>query len=237
MKEFEPAELIACDGQDGRPAYVVHRGRVFDVSSSKRWKGGLHMKRHKAGADLTGDIQAAPHGAEVLERYPQIGFLKKEEQPDARIPPALARLLKRFPMLRRHLHPMTVHFPIVFVFSALLFNLLYLATGNPAFETTAFHMVAVGIPFILVAILTGLYTWWLNYEARLLRPIRIKMRLSPVLFFLSVAVFAWRLSTPEILFSLHLGSLIHLFLVLVMFITVTIIGWFGAELTFPIEED
>jgi predicted heme/steroid binding protein/uncharacterized membrane protein len=237
MKEFEPTEVTACDGQDGRPAYVVHRGRVFDVSSSNRWKGGIHMKRHKAGLDLTGDFQAAPHGVEVLERYPQIGILKKEDRPDARIPPALARLLKRFPMIRRHLHPMTVHFPIVFVFSTLLFNLLYLMTGYRPFEVTAFHTLAVGIPFTLVAILTGLYTWWLNYEARLLRPIRIKIRLSPVLFLLSIAVFFWRLSTPDILVPLHLGSLVYLCLVLMMFAAVTVIGWFGAELTFPIEKD
>ncbi len=64
MKEFDPESIAEFDGKDGKPVYVVHRGRVFDVSESKLWKGGLHMKRHHAGKDMTTDIQAAPHGPE-----------------------------------------------------------------------------------------------------------------------------------------------------------------------------
>ena len=33
------------------------------------------MRRHHSGNDLTTDMSAAPHGPEVLERYPQIGII------------------------------------------------------------------------------------------------------------------------------------------------------------------
>ena len=49
-KEFTLEEVGNCNGQDGKPAYIVHRGRVIDVSNSKLWKDGLHMRRHHAGA-------------------------------------------------------------------------------------------------------------------------------------------------------------------------------------------
>ena len=41
------------------------------------------------------------------------------------LPPALARLLERFPQLRRRPHAMLAHFPIVFLLSATCFSLLY----------------------------------------------------------------------------------------------------------------
>ena len=140
MKEIDSRELSEGNGQDGKPVYIAHQGKVFDVSGSKLWKGGLHMKRHHAGKDLTTDIQGAPHGTEVLERYPQVAVLKKGEGAEREIPESLSRLLSRFPMLRRHPHPMTIHFPIVFMFSTTLFNLLYLLTGVRSFELDRFKL-------------------------------------------------------------------------------------------------
>jgi len=57
--------------------YIAHHGKVFDVSASKLWSGGLHMKRHRAGADLTHRYSGGSARSEVLERYPQVGILKK----------------------------------------------------------------------------------------------------------------------------------------------------------------
>ena len=40
------------------------------------------------------------------------------------LPPILARLLDRFPQLRRRPHAMLAHFPIVFMLSATFFSVL-----------------------------------------------------------------------------------------------------------------
>lgn len=94
---------------------------------------------------------------------------------------------------------MTVHFPIVFMLSATLFNLLYLVTGVASFETTAFHCLGAGILFMPVVILTGLYTWWLNYLAKPITPIKIKLFVSLALFLVALVLFVWRFQSPEIL--------------------------------------
>ncbi len=73
-------ELMASNGAEGRPVYVVHRGRVIDVSGSDWWASGEHMSLHQAGRDLTEAIKAAPHGTEVLKRYPQVGVLEKPKE-------------------------------------------------------------------------------------------------------------------------------------------------------------
>ncbi len=236
MKEFELIELEKFNGENGQPIYVAHQGKVFDVSNSKMWKGGLHMKRHHAGNNLTTDIKGAPHGPEVLEKYPQVGVLK-EEAPEREIPGALSWLLARVPLLRRHPHPMTVHFPIVFMFSATIFNILYLITRVKAFELTALHCLGAGIPFTAVAIITGFYTWWLNYMAKPTRAVSIKRRLSIFMFILAIVAFIWRIMVPDILDTFRLASVIYFVLVLSFLPLVTVIGWFGAQLTFPIEKD
>ncbi len=246
LKKFTPAELAKYNGADGRPVYIAYRGRVYDVSDSDLWAGGEHMAGHFAGADLSRELPEAPHGEEVFERYPQVGVLEEgpEEADDSEAEaPQLAksgvldRIFKRFPLLKRHPHPMVVHFPIVFFISAPVFALLYLFTGIASFETTAFHCLAGGVLFTPVALLTGLLTWWLNYELRPLRPVVIKLFLTPSLLVTSTGILVWRWLEPEITRDLgHWPGLVYLGLLCALAPLVSIIGWYGASLTFPLRE-
>ncbi len=236
MKEFDAEQLATFNGESGNPVYIAHDGKVYDVSASKLWRNGVHMKRHHAGHDLTTDIQAAPHAPDVLQRYPQVGILKKEVTEQA-IPPILGKLLKRVPMLRRHPHPMTVHFPIVFMFFTPVFNLLYLITGDKSFETSAFHCLGAGILFLLVAMATGLYTWWLNYMAKPLKQVKVKIPLSLSMLVTAVVIFLWRFKDPLVIEKLAGAGVIYLLLVLSLAVMVIIIGWNGAAMTFPVEKE
>ena len=237
MQEFDPQTLAENNGQDGKKIFIAHEGKVYDVSGSKMWKGGLHMRRHNAGTDLTSDIQAAPHGVEVLERYPQVGVVKKEEEVvERKMPRIVAWLLETNPFFRRHPHPMTVHFPIVFFLANPFFNILYIITGNKSFETTAFHCLAGGILFGIIAMSTGLFTWWYNYMARMMKPIAIKIPLSLALLIVAIILFFWRLNDPEVMDGVQSSNLLYLLLVLALVPMVSIVGWFGATMTFPIEK-
>jgi predicted heme/steroid binding protein/uncharacterized membrane protein len=239
MQEFDIAELEKYDGNDGRPVYVAYKGKVYDISDSKLWRDGLHMKRHHAGLDMTTDIQGAPHEPDVLKKFPQVGTLKEEaaDIAELEIPRPLAWLLEKVPMLRRHPHPMTVHFPIVFSFSTTIFNILYLIFGIKSLETTALHSLGAGILFTVVAIVTGLYTWWLNYMAKPLRAVNIKLTFALILLAVQIITFIWRLKVPQVMESLQGANIIYLLLILSLFPIVVVIGWFGAFLTFPVEKD
>ncbi|HKL25650.1 MAG TPA: cytochrome b5 domain-containing protein [Desulfuromonadales bacterium] len=71
-------ELAQNDGQDGRRAYVAVNGTIYDVTNSPLWKGGLHPPDHRAGGDLTEELQSAPHVRAVVERFPVVGQLETE---------------------------------------------------------------------------------------------------------------------------------------------------------------
>jgi predicted heme/steroid binding protein/uncharacterized membrane protein len=236
MKEFDADELAKFNGEDGQPTYIAYGGKVYDVSESKLWRKGQHMNRHRSGEDLTHDMQAAPHEADVLERYPQVGTLKQVEVEERQLPQPIAWLVNRYPWFRRHPHPMTVHFPIVFVFSTTFFNVLYLVTGVKAFELTALHCLAGGILFSVVGITTGIYTWWLNYMAKPLKPVKVKLPLTITMFITEVVIFIWRILQPNILDSLTAPSLVYFLLVLALVPMITVIGWYGAAMTFPVEK-
>jgi predicted heme/steroid binding protein/uncharacterized membrane protein len=235
MKEFSADELARFNGENGTPVYVAYRGDVYDVSASKLWRNGLHMKRHHAGRDLTTDIQAAPHEPDVLERYPKVGMLKKEVA-EQHLPAVMAWLLKKYPMLRRHPHPMTVHFPIAFAFSPPVFIFLYLITGIKSFEITALHCLAGGIIFTVVAISTGFYTWWLNYLAKPMSVLKRKIPLAFAMLITEIVLFIWRLNVPDVLDPVRGSGFIYLLLVFSLIPMITLIGWFGASITFPVEK-
>ena len=76
MKKFTKAELDQYNGKNGMPIFVAYQGKVYDVSSSFLWRKGKHQVLHKAGLDLTEDLKGAPHGAEMLEKFPVVGILE-----------------------------------------------------------------------------------------------------------------------------------------------------------------
>ena len=234
LKEFTREELASFNGEDGKPVYVAYDGKVYDVSESKLWKPGNHMRRHQSGIDLTDELEAAPHGVEVFERYAQVGILKPGKDPmDEHIPDFLLAVFDKVPMLRRHPHPMTVHFPIAFMMLFPIFNLLYLATGKQSFETTAFHVLAAGLVATPVALITGPYNWWINYATKWTNIIAVKVFGSLILFALILILFFWRLKSPGILLEPGGAKAFYFLISLTLPIVVAVLGWFGAKMTFP----
>ncbi len=80
MRQFTKEELARYDGKEGRPAYIACNGKVYDVSKSFLWQKGNHQVLHRAGADLTKALKQAPHGKDLLERFPVVGTLESNQR-------------------------------------------------------------------------------------------------------------------------------------------------------------
>ncbi len=77
-KIFTKEELGKYNGQHGSPVYIAYKGKVYDVSDSFLWKRGKHQVIHKAGEDLTGNLEDAPHGEEFLVKFLAVGILPND---------------------------------------------------------------------------------------------------------------------------------------------------------------
>jgi hypothetical protein len=108
-------------------------------------------------------------------------------------------------------------------------------TGVKSLEITALHCLAGGIIFTMVGIITGIYTWWLNYMAKPLKAVKIKLPLTILMFAVEVIIFTWRILTPGILDSINFGSIIYFLLVLSLLPMIMVVGWYGASMTFPVD--
>jgi len=77
-RSFTKKELYRYNGKNGAPAFIAYEGKVYDVSQSFLWQHGRHQVLHTAGTDLTGTLAQAPHGADLLWRFPIVGELVED---------------------------------------------------------------------------------------------------------------------------------------------------------------
>ena len=77
-RSFTKEELATYNGKDNKPAYIGYEGKVYDVSGSFLWQNGNHQVTHNAGRDLTKDLAQAPHGPDLIERFPVVGNLVED---------------------------------------------------------------------------------------------------------------------------------------------------------------
>jgi arsenite oxidase small subunit len=87
-RNFTQKDIEPFDGKAGHPFYVVFKGKVYDLSNSGLWIQGTHMGIHTRNENLAETIKGAPHGEEMLERFPIIGRFGEQMMPAP--PPATA---------------------------------------------------------------------------------------------------------------------------------------------------
>jgi predicted heme/steroid binding protein/uncharacterized membrane protein len=237
VKSYTANELAEANGEDGRSTLVAVEGKVYDVSTSKRWVRGSHMKRHHAGTDLTKDIKAAPHGLEVLERFESVGtYEETREEPSEGLKSRVDLWLDRHPFFRRHPHPAVVHIPVGVLTVAPLFEIGAVATNSPCTEWTALCCSIIGLLSIPAAMMTGYFTWWINYDALDSPIIVMKRRLAWIALVLGVLAISLRLlMIGDPLETRSIYVIVYILSLVTLTIIVSYIGFLGGKLTFPYE--
>jgi predicted heme/steroid binding protein/uncharacterized membrane protein len=230
MRNFTKAELENTKGANGKSTLVAVNGKVYDTSSSKMWKNGMHVKSHGSGQDLSLEIQAAPHGLEVLKNLTQVGIIV-EEQADTKERPYPPLIVKK--LLRHHPHPMTVHFPIVLSLVAGVFMLAYIVFGKKHFELFTLYCVIIATISTPCVICTGLLSWKYNYNTVWTPIYRRKIFLSLLLFAMQTSSLMIRVYIAN---NTNLNSpayWLYTALVLGMSPTIIQLGYLGGKITFP----
>ena len=234
LRKFTSRELAGYDGSDGKPVYIAFGGLVYDVSGSSLWKHGSHFRRHLPGTDLSDQLGCAPHGADVLARpgIRPVGTLVKSYAEDP-VPPLLAALFRKFPFLRRHTHPASVHFPIAFFTAASIFTFLSFFIPDILginTEKTAFLMLCLAALSTPFTIATGVLSWRVNYQFRSYKRIRILLGLSAVILFMEAVCLFMRIPGPV---GREGAGLIYYGLMLLGGPLMGITGYNGGQMIFP----
>jgi len=219
-KRFSKSKLKENDGQDGKPAYVVYKGNVYDVTNSIRWPDGKHMGSHTAGKDLSSSIENAPHDESLLSKFPIVGLFEPEVEEAG-----LGKLIRTL-----HLHPKLVHFPIAYAVIVPVLALAYLFIGNTNLESASYYLLIFVFLSSPIGGLTGYASWKLNYEGALRGVFSRKKLLSILLVLDSMICLVWRTIQPEILTSFSAQSYIYLVLLLILPPVAIILGHEGGQL-------
>ncbi|MDO8966646.1 cytochrome b5 domain-containing protein [Algoriphagus sp.] len=74
MKTYTRQQLALRNGQEKPEIWVAYKGTIYDLTTSKLWKKGMHYE-HWAGQDLTDELADAPHTEKVFEKFLAIGQL------------------------------------------------------------------------------------------------------------------------------------------------------------------
>ncbi|MBN1348000.1 hypothetical protein JXJ21_01190 [candidate division KSB1 bacterium] len=236
--EITNDQLSKNNGKDGNAAYVAVNAKVYDVTESRLWKNGVHMNRHQAGEDLSAALSAAPHGAEVLNKFSQPGTLKPDEMPESSpVPGWLMKLLDAYPFFKRHPHPMVVHFPMAFFITAPLFLFWYYVI-DPAQSLldAVLYMHILGTLALPVALLTGWLSWLVNYLGKANSKITQKIILSIFVLIADIIVLISLLSNPAVLTDPGGIQLAIPILIFSYLPVVSIIGALGGSLVFPVHK-
>lgn len=235
MKHFTIDQLKDCEGKNGQQVLVAVNGKVYDVSSSRKWAGGFHMNRHRAWADLSNDIKAAPHGLDVLERFSLIGTITETElDKQNSFRGAVDSWLKRHPFFRRHPHPAIVHFPIGLILAAPFFEAVAYVFGSKCTAWAGFCCLALGVAAVPLALASGYFTWWINYGLNDSPLIHKKRFLAWATLVLGLAVVLVRIWSMPDSIGLVSGQALGYFAGLIVLAIITAcIGYLGGKLTFP----
>ncbi len=231
-------ELSHYNGRDGNPAYVAYKGVVYDLSQSDMWKNGEHQGEHVAGVDLSEALQHAPHGEDVFKGFKEVGKLEMHEK---KIPMSRQELKLKYTITSKekwrrwyqiyHPHPVTAHFPIVLHFFAAGMDIAFIFSPLEKFEQGTYYAFLFATLFGLIAMISGILSWWVNYNFNVIRPLVIKLYTSIFTLLLGIIGIVLHVLNPMIAYNSDALALFYHFSILITVPSVIVLGYYGGRLT------
>jgi predicted heme/steroid binding protein/uncharacterized membrane protein len=226
-------KLKQYNGQNKQKAYIAYKGNVYDVTNSPLWKNGTHQNMHEAGIDLTDALANAPHAEEVFSKFKIVDTLEDDDENDLHDESRIdwVQWYRKY-----HPHPMLVHFPIALHLFASGLNLIFLFQPKPSFATAVFYTFFVSTVMGIFTMLSGIVSWWINYQLALTPILLIKLAFSVITLFLGIIGIMIYLNDPDVVFLTTLPSIIYHGIIFLTGVTVVILAYYGGKLTWPDKE-
>mgnify|MGYP002712090754 FL=1 len=231
-------ELSRYDGKDGRPAYVAYKNIVYDVTESDMWQNGEHQDEHFAGEDLTEAMSFAPHSDDVFDGFKVVAKLSTKDEAK----PPIAQKTKSKDntdtknKLRKwyqlyHPHAVSAHFPIALHFFAAGMDIAFFYEPVEKFEQGTYYAFLSATLFGLVAIVAGVYSWWINYSFAKLKPLVIKLYTAIFTTVIGLIAVSLHVSDPQIAYKTEALAIFYHFSIFITVPAVVVLGFYGGKIT------
>lgn len=130
-----------------------------------------------------------------------------------------------------HPHPMMVHFPIALHYFSGFADVLFLADPSAGFETAVFLSFLIATVMGFFALLSGVFSWWINYS--LVRSKVFMIKLNGALFTLIVGLvpITQKFLDPGVPFSSGPDGAVYHGIIFLTVVSVSIVGYYGGKIT------
>lgn len=225
-------ELKKYNGKDGNKAYVAFEGKVYDVTESELWTDGNHEDMHMAGEDLTESMEAAPHAKEVFDTFKQVDTL--EAPKEGLVSEERMEKLRDW-YYKFHPHPVTAHFPIALHIYAGIFNVLFLFDKTNLYEQMVFYSLAIATIAGIGSMITGLFSWWVNYNLSRGKNFIIKIYLANITLVLGLVGMGIYFYAKESIYTLDAIGIVYHSIVFLTVFSVMGLGYYGGKISWPAQ--
>ncbi len=132
-----------------------------------------------------------------------------------------------------HPHPVLIHFPMGLFFFTLIMQALFLYFKFSPFEKAAYYSLSFATLTSIPATISGIFSWWINYQTMLTRTFKYKLYLSILLLIMSIGTTIIRFNIPNISIEINLLFFIYNGLLFLCALLVGLIGYYGGKITWP----
>jgi FlaA1/EpsC-like NDP-sugar epimerase len=128
-------------------------------------------------------------------------------------------------------HAIAAHFSNGLIPVAALYLMLTIPTGNTFFEHTVEHLIVIVLMAVPVSFFSGINDWKKKYNAAKAPIFMKKIKLSVILFTLSLITVSIRLTVSDVMSTNTVLHWLYIVLLFSMLPVVTLLGHYGGKLS------
>lgn len=130
-----------------------------------------------------------------------------------------------------HPHPLVIHFPIALHYFSGFTDVLFLADPSGGYETAVFLSFLIATVMGFFALITGVFSWWVNYNLALSKAFVIKLIGALFTFFVGLIPIVQKLLNTDVAYSCGMDGVVYHSIIFITVISVTVVGYYGGKIT------
>lgn len=126
---------------------------------------------------------------------------------------------------------MVIHFPIALHYFSAFADILFLANPSREYDTAVFLSFLIATVMGFLALITGIFSWWINYDFSTSRAFVIKLIGALFTLIIGLIPIFQKLQNPNVAYSTQIDGITYHAVIFITVISITIVGYYGGKIT------